>query len=215
MMYLSRVEINYDNLKTMRDLAHVETFHAWVEESFPEEWLTHTRSRKLWRVDTLQGKQYLLVLSNSQPDLTKLEKYGVAHTAATKNYDSLLTSLKKGDRLQFRVALNPVISLPSEQGQDGKRPRGRVVPHVTHAQQIEFLASRAQKYGFSLEAGEFDIVERGSSYFRKSQKPIRLVKAVYQGFLTVEDVELFRNTLVNGIGKKKAYGFGMMTVIPQ
>ena len=27
-MYLSRVEINCDNLKTMRDLAHVETFHG-------------------------------------------------------------------------------------------------------------------------------------------------------------------------------------------
>lgn len=215
MMYLSRVEINCSNLKTMRDLAHVETFHAWVEESFPEEWLTHTRSRKLWRVDTLQGKQYLLVLSNSKPDLTKLEKYGVTRTAVTKNYDSLLASLKKGDRLQFRVALNPVISLPSEQVQNGKRQRGRVVPHVTRAQQIEFLTSRVHKYGFSLEAGEFDIVERGFSYFRKSQKPIRLAKAVYQGFLTVEDVELFRSALVNGIGKKKAYGFGMMTVIPQ
>ena len=43
---------------------------------------------------------------------------------------------------------------------------------------------------------------------------IRLNKATYEGTLKVTDEKLFYNTLTSGIGKKKAYGFGMMTVIP-
>ena len=39
-------------------------------------------------------------------------------------------------------------------------------------------------------------------------------KAVYQGVLTISDEDVMRKTLLDGIGKKKAYGFGMMTVIP-
>ncbi|MCD8151442.1 MAG: type I-E CRISPR-associated protein Cas6/Cse3/CasE [Clostridiales bacterium] len=40
-----------------------------------------------------------------------------------------------------------------------------------------------------------------------------LVKAVYEGTLTVESPELFVNLLCHGMGREKAYGFGMMTVI--
>ncbi|MFU0562307.1 type I-E CRISPR-associated protein Cas6/Cse3/CasE [Gardnerella swidsinskii] len=76
------------------------------------------------------------------------------------------------------------------------------------------LVKRLQALGFSLNENEFAIVERGYSLFTKSEKPIRLSKAVYQGILTISDADIMRKTLLEGIGKKKAYGFGMMTVIP-
>ena len=41
-----------------------------------------------------------------------------------------------------------------------------------------------------------------------------LVKVVYEGILTVSDADLFKKLLTEGMGKKKAYGFGLMTVIP-
>jgi CRISPR system Cascade subunit CasE len=44
---------------------------------------------------------------------------------------------------------------------------------------------------------------------------IRLSKATYEGILRVTDKDLFYHTLTDGIGKKKAYGFGLMTVIPE
>ena len=45
-------------------------------------------------------------------------------------------------------------------------------------------------------------------------KPLDLAMATYEGNLVVTDKEKFIKTLTEGIGKKKAYGFGMMTVIP-
>ena len=43
---------------------------------------------------------------------------------------------------------------------------------------------------------------------------IKFVKAVYEGCLTIQKPEVFRELLYQGMGKHKAYGFGMMTVIP-
>lgn len=212
MSYLSRVEIDYKKPKSQIDLKSVGAFHNWVEQSFPEEWGNRERSRKLWRVDVLRGKHYLLIVSDSKPDLRRLETYGVAGTASAKNYDKFLNSLINGMRMQFRVTLNPVVSISDTP--DARTSRGRVVPHVTYAQQMNFLLDRAQKLGFSLNENEFTIIERGYSLFMKSVKPIRLSKAVYQGVLTISDADVMRKTLVEGIGKKKAYGFGMMTVIP-
>lgn len=212
MSYLSRVEIDYKKPKSQIDLKSVGAFHNWVEQSFPEEWRNRERSRKLWRVDVLRGKHYLLIVSDSKPDLRRLETYGVAGTASAKNYDKFLNSLRNGMRMQFRVTLNPVVSISDTP--DARTSRGRVVPHVTYAQQMNFLLDRAQKLGFSLNENEFAIIERGYSLFMKSVKPIRLSKAVYQGVLTISDADVMRKTLVEGIGKKKAYGFGMMTVIP-
>lgn len=212
MSYLSRVEIDYKKPKSQIDLKSVGAFHNWVEQSFPEEWGNRERSRKLWRVDVLRGKHYLLIVSDSKPDLRRLETYGVAGTASAKNYDKFLNSLRNGMRMHFRVTLNPVVSISDTP--DARTSRGRVVPHVTYAQQMNFLLDRAQKLGFSLNENEFTIIERGYSLFMKSVKPIRLSKAVYQGVLTISDADVMRKTLVEGIGKKKAYGFGMMTAIP-
>ena len=210
-MYISRVEIDMNNRRKVKNLTHVGAFHDWVERSFPNEIEKQIRTRKLWRIDTLQGKNYLVIISSGKPDLLLLEKYGVEGSAQTKLYDNCLNTLKKGNRMKFRVALNPVISLPSS---DNKK-RGIVKPHVTSEYQMKYLKDRSEKNGFLLDEAEFLIVERGYEVFKKSNpKPIRLIKTVYEGTLTISDVDRFRKVLTEGIGKKKAYGFGLMTVIP-
>ena len=89
-MYISRVQIDIDNRRKIKELTHVGAFHHWVEECFPEEIANHIRSRKLWRVDQLQGKSYLLVVSSGLPDVKALEKYGVEGSAQIKVYDQFL-----------------------------------------------------------------------------------------------------------------------------
>ncbi len=209
-MNISRVEIDIKNRRKIRELSHLGAYHNWVEQSFPLEINNNQRTRKLWRIDKLYGKNYLIIISEKAPDISLLEKYGVEGSGQTKSYDAYLDTIKSGDRLRFRVALNPVITLSAGSGH-----RGRTMPHVTIEHQINYLLDRAEKNGFSLNEDEFHIVERGYEALRKSgNRDVRLVKVVYEGILTVEDIEVFRNTLTRGFGKKKAYGFGMMTVIP-
>lgn len=101
-MYISRVEIDTNNRQKIRDLYHLGAYHNWVENCFPNELKKKVRLRHLWRIDELNGKKYLLVLSEEKPKLDKLERYGVANTAETKDYDHFLSSLNQGKN----IALN-------------------------------------------------------------------------------------------------------------
>lgn len=209
-MYLSRVELDTNNRQKIRDLTHVGAYHSWVEDSFPEEEIQGERTRKLWRLDTLNGHTYLLVVSKTKPDLVRLEKYGVPGSAQTKNYDRFLAEITTGKRYRFRAVLNPVHSVS-----DGTHTRGKVFPEVTVSQQLAYFAKRAEPNGFLLEPGQYTVMERKYVLLKKSgMKTVRLSQAAFEGVLQVKDAELFRHALIQGIGRKKAYGFGMMTVIP-
>lgn len=209
-MYLSQVEIDYGNRRKVQDLSHLGAYHHWVEQSFPEEIDSKIRTRKLWRIDSLRGKSYLLVVSPEKPDMNRLEKYGVKGTAKTRDYDQYLASLKAGMEVRFRVVLNPVISISQ-----GLNKRGRVVPHVTAEQQKQFLMERAEKNGFSLCEDKVSIVKREYlPLYKSNSNKVKLSCVTYEGVLKILDTEVFYKTLTQGFGKKKAYGFGMMTVIP-
>ena len=209
-MYLSRVQIDSRNRRKIKDLTHLGAYHNWVESSFPEEFTKKDRSRKLWRIDMLQGNKYLLLVSEKKPNMEIFEKYGVPGSVQTKLYDKFLDSIDEDGIYRFRVTLNPVKALSQ-----GAGVRGRVVPEITAEQQLQFLESRAGKLGFELIPDEYRIVERCWELFMKQgQKKIRLSKATYEGLLKVTNRDTFYRTLTEGIGKKKAYGFGLMTVIP-
>lgn len=209
-MYLSRVAIDSQNRRKIRDLTHLGAYHNWVESCFPEEYEESVRSRKLWRIDTLRGKKYLLLVSDKKPDIQNLEQYGIQGSAQTKSYSAFLDSIEVERLYRFRVTLNPVKSLSQGAGK-----RGRVVPEITAEQQMRFLESRAEKLGFELIPDEYQIVERSWEPFRKQgQKMISLSKITFEGVLKVINKDIFYHTLTEGIGKKKAYGFGLMTIIP-
>ncbi|MGI5990275.1 MAG: type I-E CRISPR-associated protein Cas6/Cse3/CasE [Lachnospiraceae bacterium] len=209
-MYLSRVELDVNNRQKIRDLTHVGAYHSWVEDSFPDEQKHNVRSRKLWRLDTLKNKPYLLIVSEGRPDLSKLEKYGVPGTAATKDYEPFLKSIHTGGIYRFRAVLNPVHSVSNP-----KDKRGKVYPEVTASQQLAYLERKAATNGFELLPDQYTITERRYVVLKKAgQRPLHLCQAAYEGILRVSDEEVFRNALCKGIGRKKAYGFGMLTVIP-
>ena len=210
-MYLSRVKIDTHNRKKVKDLNHLGAFHHWVEESFPEEVKNDERLRKLWRIDSLQGNQYLLLVSPEKPDLEQLETYGVTGSAESKDYSPLLNNLEEGNRLRFRVKLNPVKSLSSGKA-SGKR--GRVIPLVTGDQQREFLIDRSSQRGFTVKEDEFTIVNKGFELLKRKGKELKVVSATYEGMLYITDLDQFKETLISGFGKKKAYGFGLLTVLP-
>jgi len=210
MYYISQVEIDTENRKRISELTHLGAYHNWVEKSFPEEFAAGVRSRKLWRIDRLRGKSYLLIVSQMRPDIKQLEAYGVPNTGQCKNYDPFLQSLTDGQRVSFRLTANPVRAVKQDE------QRGKVYPHITAEKQLEYLGKRAEKLGFSLLDNDYRIVQRDFPELKKKDgKNVKLARAIYEGNLTIENPEIFRNTLTEGVGKEKAYGFGMMTVVPE
>lgn len=76
---------------------------------------------------------------------------------------------------------------------------------------------RAERCGFLLEDNEFQTV--WSKWYNFSKKEgdktanIRLLSVTFEGLLTIADAEKFKETLCKGIGREKAYGQGLMTII--
>ena len=64
-MYLSRVELDPTRRSTMAALAAPQKLHGAVESAFTGE-----RRRRLWRLDRLGERLYLLLLSEDVPELS-------------------------------------------------------------------------------------------------------------------------------------------------
>ena len=206
-MYLSRVEIDDNNRQKIKDLTHLGAYHNWVENSFPKEIQQNERLRHLWRIDRLAGKRYLLIVSQDKPDINQLEKYGVEGTGMTKDYQPFLNEVDNGMVMRFRLVGNPTY-----------RTDGKVYPHITVEQQKNWLLKKCKLSGFKISKYtngdyQFDVVSRGWPTLYHHRR-IRLSRVAFEGSLTVVDKLALQEALVNGIGREKAYGMGMLTVIP-
>lgn len=221
-MYLSRVQIDINNRQKIKNLSHLGAFHNWVEQSFPEEIAQGKRKRHLWRIDQLSGKLYLLVLSEDKPDQSMLSQYGIQTTVITKTYDRFLNQLHNQQIVQFRLTANP-----THRSSNTTDKTSHVFAHVTVEQQKQWLIAKTKNAGFVLTKKQvkteminsqwnFDIVKRDWPILeRKHAHAIRLSRVTFEGELKITNLEQFKLTLIHGIGREKAFGMGLMTVIPR
>ena len=94
-----------------------------------ESAFTGERRRRLWRLDRLGERLYLLLLSEDVPELSGVvEQFGTGAAAETRSYDPLLQRVEPGSSWQFRLTANPTKCC-----KDPKAPaeRGTVAePHI-------------------------------------------------------------------------------------
>ncbi len=205
-MYFSRVLLDVSKRKTQMALISPNKIHGAVEEAFLEK-----QNRNLWRIDVLRGKTYLLIVSAEKPNLSGIAaQFGFKDDCGeSKEYDGLLERIEKGSEWHFRLVANPVHSVKSE------KKRGKIEAHVSKKRQLEWLHAQAAKRGFRIPPDGADVMGSNWRVFskRNSSQRVRILEVAFEGRLCVEDVELFRDTLVNGIGREKAYGMGMLTIV--
>ncbi len=206
-MYLTQMRLDMNNRRTLSALASPAKFHGAVECAFPGQ-----RQRNLWRIDSRGNQNYLLILSREKPDLTQAAQQFAppGETWQTKDYAKLLNRISQGSRWQFRLCANPTYSAPAGPGR-----RGRVCADNTPEHQAAWLERQSEKHGFALKKDEFTVVKSVWYRFRKGStgENVMFLAATYEGYLEVSDPELFCRMLCSGIGRGKAYGAGLMTLV--
>lgn len=108
---------------------------------------------------------------------------------------------------RFRVQVNPV----RKDKQSGKRVavKGRIA--IAHW----FLQRASSCWGFEVEPQTLQIDAIDVLQFNdKAGRRVTLGKAHIQGLLTVTDPQQFHNSVKNGIGKGRAFGCGMLQIVP-
>lgn len=211
-MYLTRMYLDVARRDTMRALQLPNLIHGAVESAFTGE-----RRRNLWRIDRLGGRYCLLILSEEKPELSAAARqFGDENESPaweTRDYSPLLDRVAAGGRWRFKLCANPVICKSEYKPEKGGR--GKVCALVGAEGQRKWLLDRAQSYGFSVEPQEFGITRIDRQSFQKgaSRRRVSLLAVTYEGLLTVTDERLFRQSLCEGIGRGKAYGAGMLTIV--
>ncbi|MCL2036030.1 MAG: type I-E CRISPR-associated protein Cas6/Cse3/CasE [Oscillospiraceae bacterium] len=204
-MYISRLEL--DMFKSRKAFASPQVFHAALESCFNDTKPESENSRKLWRIDRLQEKSYMLIVSAVRPELATLTaQFG--SSGETKDYSGFLSRIETGRQYRFRFCGNPVHSVFSE-----NTKRGKIYPHITVEQKENWFASKANPNGF--EPVQSALVETGRKRFYRAsaERPVIIDYSVFEGVLEVIDVDVFRETLTRGFGRAKAYGCGLMTIV--
>ena len=204
-MFLSRIAIDMENRNAWRALDNPEILHGMVESCFPGD-----RQRVLWRVDELNSNHYILLLSPDKPDLKPLiRQIGLPYAnGEICDYLPLLERIQVGSMWRFRLTANPVMSVP----QPGKK-RGSVKAITIAAHQRDWLVRQGKQHGFLLKQDQFDVMRSEWKVFRKKGSTLSILGATFEGILIVTDQACFQNALLTGIGRGKAYGLGLMTVM--
>lgn len=168
--------------------------------------------RPLWRVDADEPlKPALYVVSSTRPDLTHLEEQaGWPSQAVTQStsYEPFLESLAVGQMWSFRLTANP-----THRVQTGER--SKIVAYAKIADQVEWLLSRQETLGVSFGPATepaVQLVSREVVRFARGGSRVTLGTASFAGSLEVVDPAMLRQSLVEGIGRAKAYGCGLMTL---
>ena len=195
----------------------------------------------LFRVDNnIDGEEQramVLVQSHLLPDWDWAFQNAPDFLAAppqVKKYDPKFSS---GQRLRYRILINASVKRRIEEvqnGPEGKEKTGKILhkrlaftwetdsnPGDAVAQ---WFAVKAAKLGFTLQKTE--LVNLGWVYGSKPEPkgeqprrenkylPLRYRSALLEGYLRVDDAQLFLNTLAKGVGSAKSMGFGLLSVVP-
>lgn len=203
-MYLSRVILDDSNRKVIEGMVRPSLFHGAIEWSTGKE-----RMRNVWRIDRLQGKNCLILATQEIPDLTDFQRqFGLKdEEPLTKSYDPFLQSLQLGQQWRFRFKINPV-----------KVREGKRYP-VLNKDLYEWFLEKARTIGMDVDKESLNIMEIKDYNFYKditmrSQRGryVRFKAVTFEGIMRITDEKKVQDALINGTGKEKAYGCGMLTL---
>lgn len=200
----------------MKVLSSPQMMHAVVMTSF-NSFEGESPGRVLWRIDCIGSATYLLIQSQSKPDVSHIiDQYGrpdAGQKGEILDYGPFLSRIENGKQYRFRLVANPVHSVTT-----AGRKRGKVTAHVTVEQQLSWLVDRSEINGFILKSDDgnvtADVMSREVMKFRREGKMITLSCATFEGVMTVSNANSLRTMMINGIGRAKSYGCGLFTIIP-
>lgn len=234
MPYLSRIYLNPLRSGAQRLLNNPHRLHAAVLGGLSRQPVSE---RVLWRLDTTVHRATLLVLTQSTPSWEHLiEQAGWAAAdepqAEVRSYEPLLNRIERGREFHFRLRANPVSSTmhpqkPSEAQRRrldaAGRSRGVRVAHRSAPHQLAWLIKHTEKWGFTIPHttdGDPDvrIQHRDRLVFFKNTTPaakrVVIQTATFEGRLRIDDPDLARTRLLEGVGAARAYGCGLITLAP-
>lgn len=142
------------------------------------------------------GRRTILILSDRRPE---------APCAGSIEVRDLPDAYLGHNAYSFELVINAV-------KRDSKTRK--ITPIKGREAVAEWFLGKTSSWGFSVLKSSFLVADIEVDQFRKSGCPVTLQKAKVTGILNVENRDLFVNSVYTGIGRAKAFGCGLLQIIP-
>lgn len=202
-MYLARLRLNPRSGCVRRDLGNPYDMHRTLTRAFAGR-DGHVLPRFLWRlhVDASWAQPEILVQSACEGNWSELESTPEYLMCPAENKQVPVdTWLYKERPFRFRLRANPTVF------RSGKR-----LGLIGEDAQVSWLRQRSARHGFQVES----VLVTGTEVMKafKGGKRVTLRTATFDGLLLCTDVEMLRDALVQGVGRGKAFGLGLLSLAP-
>ncbi|ASO21823.1 CRISPR system Cascade subunit CasE [Actinoalloteichus hoggarensis] len=205
--WLTRIQPNLSNSRSRADLHDFVGLHRTVMSLFPAK-LGDTPRRQagaLFRVDSGPAGDQLLVQSSLRPEPARLPPdYG---TLRTTELTTLLDTLENTMVVHYRLVANTSKRLAKD---TDRHRRGQLVS-LKGEEILDWWHRRSAEHGLALASVEATAVTAPRS---RDRAAIRHARTRFQGVATVVDAERLRDAVLSGIGRARAYGCGLLSVVP-
>jgi CRISPR system Cascade subunit CasE len=211
-MYLSRLILNPRNRRVQKEVANPYQMHRSLMRAFPDD-LKEGDERVLFRLEQgCNGALTLLVQSWILPDWSWLAEPNARGyllpvgepNPAVKSFD---LDLAPGQTLAFRLRANPTARRTFED-------RKRRVGIYDEEEQLEWLKRKSELGGFRLVSARISGQEDVGGKIKRDEEThrLKLAAAQFDGLLQVTDPQRLRQTVRQGIGSAKGFGFGLLSL---
>lgn len=218
----SRADIKYRQL--VHDIGGLDPYEQhqalWKLFSIAREERTE-RAEFLFRAEEQNGFPVFYVLSRRQPQ----DQSGLWQVES-KVYKP---DIQVGDRLAFKLRVNPTVARPNAKGENSKRhdvvmdakrrmgwkdlPEGScpTLVQVAYEAGAFWLRDREDRLGCAIDSNTLR-VDGYRTWRQRGRKNIELSTLDFEGVLIVRDHMRLLQALLLGIGPAKAFGCGLLLV---
>lgn len=210
MLYLSKIVLT-PHQEEREHLHNIYQLHQKLWQGFGKK--PNDKDRDfLFRIDPGHGKtKEILLQSLSEPNWSRIfPDQGVQMKSFSPHFI-------EGQRFFFYLRANAMVAKMSERNAKG-RTKKRPMPAEQYK---DWFLAQGEKHGFSVQlvdrVGDVTVwgYKQKSEEKQQSKQHLRFTGQNLQGHLQVTDVTQFSEIYQKGLGRGKAFGFGLLSLIKE
>lgn len=193
-MYITYISLRQKVAHCIIDNDKLVTAHSWISDSLKTA-NSHPK-RYMWRIN---NDTDMIILSKMKPNSLVMGRYGDLATMKTMKYH---IDVNDGQIYNFSLFANPTKRTSTTH---------KIKQLLDANEQEQWLLRKAKSNGFQIKQVQLkQPVEK--ILIHNSQSATKLIGVDFHGQLIVTNRRSFINALINGIGREKSYGFGLLIV---